>query len=59
MFKLLSGDNNGIGFQNTESAKKRLKELGIFLESEDTGGTVGRSAVMDLSNGLVSINSMM
>ncbi|MFH2063217.1 MAG: chemotaxis protein CheD [bacterium] len=59
MFRLLSGDNFGIGFQNAEMAKKHLKELGIMLESEDVGGTVGRNATLNLDNGLVAVNTMM
>ncbi|MFH1089093.1 MAG: chemotaxis protein CheD [Candidatus Uhrbacteria bacterium] len=59
MFRLLSGDKFGIGFQNSEMAKKHLAELGIPLESEDVGGTVGRNAKLQLSNGLVSVSTMM
>jgi len=59
MFKLLSGDKFGIGYQNTESAKHKLEELGIFIESEDTGGTIGRSVEFNLENGLVSVNTKM
>lgn len=59
MFKLLSGDNFGIGYQNTQEAKEHLKALGIFLESEDVGGTIGRSAELNLENGLLQVYSSM
>ena len=55
MFRILSGDNFGIGFRNAEAAKTKLKLLGIPLESEDLGGTVGRSASLNIDSGLVEI----
>lgn len=57
MFKILSGDDFGIGYQNVESAKNKLLELGISVESEDTGGTIGRTVEINLENGLVSVSS--
>ena len=57
MFHLLSGENAGIGFQNAEIAKKHLIERGIQIENEDVGGTVGRNACLQLSNGLLSVNT--
>jgi len=59
MFKVLSGDDYGIGYQNIEAAKKRLQEVGIPVESEETGGTVGRIAELDLENGLVDVSTKM
>ena len=59
MFKILSGDKFGIGYKNLEAAKGRLEVLGISLESEETGGTVGRLAELDLANGLVSVSTKM
>ena len=59
MFKILSGDNKGIGFQNIESAKNKLQELGIMIDSEDVGGTVGRMAQLDLSNGVLEVQTRM
>ncbi len=59
MFKILSGDKFGIGFQNSEMAKKHLGEIGIHLESEDVGGTVGRSAKLQVDNGLLSVSTVM
>lgn len=57
MFKILSGDNQGIGFKNTEAARKKLLEKGIQIESEDIGGTVGRSVEFNIKNGLVSVST--
>lgn len=59
MFKILSGDKHGIGYQNTESARQRLTELDIPVENEDTGGTVGRIVELNLSNGLVDVSTKM
>lgn len=59
MFKILSGDKYGIGYQNIEAARGRLVELGIPIENEDTGGTVGRLAEFNLENGLVDVSTKM
>lgn len=59
MFRILSGDKFGIGYKNVESAKKKLAEIGIMLESEETGGNVGRIAELDLQNGLVEVTTKM
>ena len=59
MFKILSGDNHGIGWQNVEAAKEKLNELRIPLDSEDTGGTVGKIAALDTSSGLVDVSTKM
>ena len=59
MFKILSGDKHGIGYQNIEAARSRLEELGILIESEETGGTVGRLAELNLVNGLVDVSTKM
>ncbi|MEK7453105.1 MAG: chemotaxis protein CheD [Patescibacteria group bacterium] len=59
MFKVLNGDKDGIGYQNFESAKRRLQELGIPIENEETGGTVGRVADLNLENGLVDVSTKM
>lgn len=59
MFKILSGDKYGIGYQNIESARQRLVELEIPIENEDTGGTVGRIVEFNLSNGLVDVSTKM
>lgn len=57
MFKILSGDNFGIGYKNVQSAKKRLEELNIPLDGEDTGGSSGKIAELDLFSGLLEVNT--
>jgi chemotaxis receptor (MCP) glutamine deamidase CheD len=59
MFHLLTASNFTVGMQNVESAKTKLLDMQIPLESEDTGGTIGRSVGIDLSNGLVTVRSVM
>ena len=59
MFKLLGGDNFGMGYKNIEQAKETLNTNSIPIESEDVGGTVGRIAQFDTSTGTVEIISRM
>lgn len=59
MFKLLGGEKNSIGDQNITAAKQKLTEMNIPLESEDTGGTIGRSAEFDISSGIVTVSTKM
>ena len=40
-----------VGARNAEASKKMLKELGIRLMAEDTGGTYGRTVSINLENG--------
>ncbi len=40
-----------VGARNAEAAKKMLKDLGIKLIAEDTGGTYGRTVSINLDNG--------
>ncbi|OFW59355.1 MAG: hypothetical protein A2V52_02025 [Actinobacteria bacterium RBG_19FT_COMBO_54_7] len=47
-----------IGDRNIESVKNILKELGIPLKAEDTGGSHGRTMKFDISNGVVTISSI-
>lgn len=58
MFRFLSGDDHGVGFRNAEAARKQLLLLGVPIESEDIGGTVGRSVEFNIENGLVEITSV-
>lgn len=55
MFSLLENDTSGIGWENTESARERLKYHGIPVETEVIGGTVGRNVRMDCATGIVEI----
>ena len=57
MFTLLDGDKHGIGFENTESAREHLGELGIRIETEVVGGTVGRNVRFDCATGIVEITT--
>lgn len=57
MFKLLSADNFSIGYQNIKAARQKLKELGIIIENEETGGTIGRYMEFNLENGQISVNT--
>ena len=59
MFKLLSGDNYGIGYRNIESAKKKLAEVGVPIIKEATGGTVGRLVEFNLANGVIEVITKM
>ncbi len=47
-----------IGERNVEAAKAVLKEMGIQLVDEDTGGNHGRTMRFDVSSGSVTINSI-
>ena len=47
-----------IGDRNVEAVKVVLKELGIPLMAEDTGGGHGRTMRFDISNGTVTVNSI-
>ena len=40
-----------VGARNAEASKKMLKDLGIRLIAEDTGGTYGRTVSINLENG--------
>jgi len=59
MFKLLSADGKGIGSKNIKAAKEVVEDFGLTIDSEDTGGTVGRSVELDLANGLVTVSVRM
>jgi chemotaxis protein CheD len=47
-----------IGDRNIEAAKNTLKEFGIPLKAEDTGGSYGRTMRFDISNGKVTVSSI-
>jgi chemotaxis protein CheD len=47
-----------IGNRNSNSVKKVLKDIGIPILSEDTGGNKGRTMVFDPANGVVQIKTV-
>ena len=57
MFSLLEGDQHGIGWENTLSAREELKRRGITIETEVVGGTVGRNVRFDCATGIVEITT--
>lgn len=57
MFVLLEGDKHGIGYENTMSARETLARLGVPIETEVVGGTVGRNVRLDCSTGIVEITT--
>ena len=54
MFK---NSSSHIGDDNVASAKSKLTELGIHVENEDTGGSMGKSVELNLSTGLVKVET--
>ena len=51
-------DIGNIGLRNAEASRKKLKDLGISLLSEDTGLNYGRTVELDCSNGDFYIKSV-
>lgn len=47
-----------IGNRNAIAVKQSLKELGIPLLAEDTGGNKGRTVIFDTDNGIVQIRTV-
>lgn len=47
-----------IGNRNAIAVKQTLKELGIPLIAEDTGGNKGRTVIFDTDNGVVQIRTV-
>jgi chemotaxis protein CheD len=44
-----------IGQRNVAAVKEALKKLGITVAGEDTGGSVGRTMILDAASGVVYI----
>lgn len=44
-----------IGKRNSEAVKKVLREIGIPIVAEDTGGNKGRTMILESSNGKVTL----
>lgn len=59
MFSLPSENKGGIGAQNLQAARDKLKKEEIKLIAEDTGGTCGRNVEFDLETGTVSVTTKM
>jgi chemotaxis protein CheD len=57
MFELTGGSLGSIGQRNIESVRLALKREGIRLVGEDTGGTVARTLLFDVSSGQAFIHS--
>lgn len=50
-------DTLQIGEKNTEVVKKALKDEGIRLVAEDTGGNCGRTITLDTRTGELSVKT--
>lgn len=57
MFEVVGGSLGNIGQRNIESVHLNLKKEGIRLLKEDVGGTVARTLLFDVSNGLCCVRS--
>ena len=55
---MFPGVESSIGKDNVLSAKEKLKNEGIKIAGEVTGGTVGRSIEFSAKNGLVTVKMM-
>lgn len=59
MFSFLSGnDTMRIGPRNVEACKTVLKQIGIRIVAEDTGGNCGRTIEMDTQTGILQIRTV-
>ena len=47
-----------VGSRNAEAAKKILKDQGIKIIAEDTGGTYGRTVSIDLNDGVYKVKTI-
>lgn len=57
MFEVKGGSLGNIGQRNVESVYLNLKREGIRLLKEDVGGTVARTMLFDVSNGMACVRS--
>lgn len=59
MFSFLSGnDTMRIGPRNVEACRAMLKNAGIRIVAEDTGGNCGRTIEMDAETGILQIRTV-
>ena len=49
--------NNNIGERNVLAVQQKLKELGIPILASDTGGSIGRTMIVDLESFVVKIRT--
>lgn len=47
-----------VGTRNAEAVKKILREMGIRVIAEDTGGSYGRTVQIDLTNGVYKVKTI-
>lgn len=57
MFEVVGGTLGNIGQRNIDSVHMCLKREGITVLKEDVGGTVARTLLFDVSNGLCCVRS--
>ena len=57
MFEIKGGNLGNIGQRNIESVRMNLKKEGIRLLKEDVGGSVARTLLFDVSNGMGCVRS--
>ena len=55
---MFPGIESSIGKDNVRSAKEKLRNEGIKIAGEVTGGTIGRSIEFSAKNGLVTVKMM-
>lgn len=55
MFEVSGGSLGNIGQRNIESVRTTLKREGIKILKEDVGGSVARTLLFDVSNGLCCV----
>ena len=59
MFKFSSqNDVLRVGYRNAEACKKKLREEGIRVKSEDTGGNFGRTIELNSEDGDLTIKTI-
>ena len=57
MFRRLAHEKHSIGHKNTVAARNYLERLGINIQGEDTGGSSGKIAELNLTNGVLEVNT--
>lgn len=57
MFKFFGDNKKSVGARNIDIARRKLESLGIVIENEDVGGSVGRMVEFNVSNGVLMVTS--